>query len=378
MHPRTPLRAALLVALGAGSASAQFHLSEVLVDLPGSDNGQEALELRGAPNASLAGWGIVMLDGDTSASGTVDQALDLSAFSTGANGLFLWRDAATVLQPAPDAATALHVADFVPDIENGTLTILLGFGTLPLVGTDFDLGNDGTLDGPIPGFTVVDAVSHTDGGVSDSVYADEFPGGFVFPALSFTPDSIFRYEDANGAPLCWGTADLLGTAPGPYAYDFALGEVFGGTSPGFGPQGASPGNANARISLCADSQGFVLVQGGTQNLLLDAGAAEAGRTYLVLGSVSGTSPGVPFGALTLPLELDPYLEFTLVVPNAPTLFPSLGTLDANGRANVAFQVPAGAVFLPATIVAHHAFLVLDLGTGAITFTSTPAPVELRF
>ncbi|MBL8900322.1 MAG: hypothetical protein JNM84_22005, partial [Planctomycetes bacterium] len=345
------LSAALCAALGAGTASAQFHLSEILVDLPGTDNGQEAIELRGAPNASLAGWGLLMIDGDTTASGTIDQALDLGAFSTGANGLFLWRDAATVLLPAPDAATALHVADINPDIENGTITFLLGFGTLPAVNTDFDAGNDGTLDGPIPGFTVVDAVSYTDGGTSDSVYADEFPGGFVFPRSNFTPDTIFRYEDELGQPLCWGAGDVLGTTPGPYDYDFALGEVYGGTSLGFGPQAASPGNANARLSLCSDSQGFTLVLGGTQNLLLDAGAAQAGRTYFVLGSVSGTTPGLPFGAFTLPLAFDPYFEFTLVVPNAPTLFPSLGTLDGNGRANVAFAVPPGAVFLPATIVA---------------------------
>jgi hypothetical protein len=369
---------ALLAVFGAGTASAQFHLSEILVDLPGTDNGQEAIELRGAPNASLAGWGIVMLDGDTTASGTVDQALDLGAFTTGANGLFLWRDAATVLLPAPDAATALHVADFNPDIENGTITYLLGFGTLPAVNTDFDAGNDGTFDGAIPGFTVVDAVSYTDGGTSDSVYADEFAGGFVFPRSNFTPDTIFRYEDEQGAPLCWGAGDVLGATPGPYGYDFALGEVYGGTSLGFGPQGASPGNANARISLCSDSQGFTLVLGGTQNLLLDAGTAQAGRTYFLLGSVSGTTPGLPFGAFTLPLNFDPYFEFTLIVPNAPTLFPSLGTLDANGRANVAFSVPPGAVFLPATLVAHHAFLVLDFSTGSVTFASTPASVELRF
>ncbi len=105
------LSAALCAALGAGTASAQFHISEILVDLPGTDNGQEAIELRGAPNASLAGWGLLMIDGDTTASGTIDQALDLGAFSTGANGLFLWRDAATVLLPAPDAATSERVRE---------------------------------------------------------------------------------------------------------------------------------------------------------------------------------------------------------------------------------------------------------------------------
>ena len=94
-----------------------------------------------------------------------------------------------MILPAPDAATALDVTDFNPDIENGSNTFLLGFGTPPAVGTDLDLGNDGTLDAPLTGFNVVDAVSIVESdGTANYAYADEL-GGYVFPQFAnWTPD----------------------------------------------------------------------------------------------------------------------------------------------------------------------------------------------
>jgi len=71
---------------------------------------------------------------------------------------------------------------------------------------------------------------------------------------------------------------------------------------------------------------------------ISAGAAYAGRTYVMLGSLAGTSPGLALpGGQTLPLTEDRYLQYTQHVPNSPILQHSTGVLDASGQATVTFH-----------------------------------------
>jgi hypothetical protein len=130
------------------------------------------------------------------------------------------------------------------------------------------------------------------------------------------------------------------------------------------------------LSLCGDVAEIPLAAGGTQTLSLAAGGAHAGAPYLLLGSLSGTSPGIALGALVLPLEPDAYLLFTLKHPGAPPLAGSAGLLDATGAAAASFAVPPG---LPAALVgltAYHAFAALDAGAGAVAHVSNAVGVEL--
>ena len=46
-------------------------------------------------------------------------------------------------------------------------------------------------------------------------------------------------------------------------------------------------------SLSCDTYTIPSGTGGTVNFYLNAGSANAGRTYIILGSLSGTSPGTP-------------------------------------------------------------------------------------
>lgn len=93
----------------------------------------------------------------------------------------------------------------------------------------------------------------------------------------------------------------------------------------------------------------------SQVLRLNAGPANAGRTYLLLGSLSGTSPGTLVGSVTVPLNTDAYYNFTLNNPNSTILSHSFGVLDATGR--------AAAVFTPdatfQNMTANHAFILLS-------------------
>lgn len=68
---------------------------------------------------------------------------------------------------------------------------------------------------------------------------------------------------------------------------------------------------------------------------------EPGAAYLLLGSRSGSEPGLvlPFG--TLPLVVDGVFDFTLLAAGGPELPDSLGVLDTSGRALPRFEVAPG-------------------------------------
>lgn len=116
------------------------------------------------------------------------------------------------------------------------------------------------------------------------------------------------------------------------------------------------------------------LDGGVQALKLDAPVAHAGRTYLVLGSLSGTQPGLALGPWTLPLNPDAYFYLVLKEPGQPPASAFLGVLDVAGDAEASVLVPAVAALAGTT--AHHAFAVLDFSQGAVTFVSNPAPLAL--
>jgi hypothetical protein len=71
---------------------------------------------------------------------------------------------------------------------------------------------------------------------------------------------------------------------------------------------------------------------------VDLGAQNAGAPYLLLVSGSGTQPGTPFGGLTLPLNSDRLLDWSLASPNAANWPGNHGLLDAAGRAAATLQV----------------------------------------
>ncbi len=120
-----------------------------------------------------------------------------------------------------------------------------------------------------------------------------------------------------------------------------------------------------------------LLHGGTQRLELDAGDANAGRVYILAGSVTGTCPGTLFGNVKLPLVTDDYFLTTFEHPNTTLLRNGLGLLDAAGRARVTFTIPRASHHSMLGLTIHHAFAVLDLASGGnVTFVSNPFPLTL--
>jgi len=77
---------------------------------------------------------------------------------------------------------------------------------------------------------------------------------------------------------------------------------------------------------------------GTQQFFLNAGVANANRSYFLLGSASGTAPGINIGAAHLPLNID---ALTIVMLNSLASVPGfVGSFDATGRATASLPLPA--------------------------------------
>jgi len=78
--------------------------------------------------------------------------------------------------------------------------------------------------------------------------------------------------------------------------------------------------------------------GGTANYLLLAGADNASRNYLLLGSLTGTTPGtiLPDGT-SLPINLGAFTNFILLFLNGSVFQNFLGTLDTSGSSTATFD-----------------------------------------
>jgi hypothetical protein len=130
-------------------------------------------------------------------------------------------------------------------------------------------------------------------------------------------------------------------------------------------------------SLYASPLALSLASGGMQSFTLRAGPQSAGDLYLVLGSASGTLPGIPLDGLEVPLVLDAYTWFTAQKPNLAPLVETLGQLDPLGRAQAALQLPPATSPSLAGVTLHHAFVVLDwFGTWTFMHASNAMPVSL--
>ena len=80
--------------------------------------------------------------------------------------------------------------------------------------------------------------------------------------------------------------------------------------------------------------------GGKLHLHQDHGAGYAKRPFLVVAGMSGTSPGLQVGSLTIPVNFDAMSQLGLAALNTPVFHGFLGNLDALGRGASSFELPA--------------------------------------
>ena len=182
----------------------------------GVDGGQEYIELSGTPGSTLAGATIIYIDGDDAQAGIIKNIYTLPTLTFGTNGLILLRDAATVLSPAPSAATTVFVQNFTPDLQNGTGTFMLVTGFTGSTSSDIDSDNDGVPNTTVPWTSVLSAVSVLDDltDISDRMYATGFGGTNITKPTSVANSTVpTGIVFINGA---WNAVVTGGSSPGPY------------------------------------------------------------------------------------------------------------------------------------------------------------------
>ena len=92
--------------------------------------------------------------------------------------------------------------------------------------------------------------------------------------------------------------------------------------------------------LDADRGHVSMATSGAVNFALDAGTTRAGQLYLLLGSASGTQPGMPVNSkVTIPLNYDAFSALGLAALNTPIFSSFLGSLDKSGRAQATLALP---------------------------------------
>jgi hypothetical protein len=133
-------------------------------------------------------------------------------------------------------------------------------------------------------------------------------------------------------------------------------------------------NLQFRPPLLAEPAGVSISAGGAQSLELAAPPQHAGSFYWIFGSASGTEPGLPAGAFTLPLNVDAYFLYTLASPNQPPLSGSLGVLDASSFASAGFSLPPGLSGDLVGLSLHHAFAAFS-SSGEALYVGGPARVD---
>jgi hypothetical protein len=100
----------------------------------------------------------------------------------------------------------------------------------------------------------------------------------------------------------------------------------------------------------------------------------AGRNYFLLGSMSGTEPGIllPGGQATLPLNWDFFTDLTLEFANTAFFLNFNNVLDGSGRAAATLDtlgpLPAGS----AGASLYFAFLLYD----PYDYASNPVEIEI--
>jgi len=115
--------------------------------------------------------------------------------------------------------------------------------------------------------------------------------------------------------------------------------------------------------------------GGTVAFDLAGGEALATRAYALLGSVSGTVPGVTFpSGAALPLNLDAFTSLLLANANGPALPGVLGAFDALGNADAALVAPGPLDPVVVGVVMDFAWIALspiDAASDPVAVTFVP-------
>lgn len=253
-------------------------------------------------------------------------------------------------------------------VYTGTWTVIVDFDAVNIVTAPFEVVaavTPGFNRPPTPITAAIDPASPTPA----DVLTCRVGGDLVLDDLDW---DVVRYQyvwKVNGVPVrtttSAGRSDVL-------AHHVAQGGavVTCDVTPSDGTASSATASAAATLrSLDVDVPSVSLASGGSASWRLDVGPSFAGAPFVFVGSLTGTSPGVPVvPGVVVPLVPDFWTTFMLQYPNTPPYANTLGALDANGRATIDMTLPPGLPPYLAGVVGYHAALVV----GATTLHATNA------
>ncbi|MDZ4656619.1 MAG: hypothetical protein SH868_03470 [Bythopirellula sp.] len=240
-----------LILLGVANSQAAIRFNEIYYSPETPEDGRQFIELRSTTGGieSLNNMWILEIDGDAGNvpglqdnPGTILTAINLSGLSTGSNGLFMWRDSASIVldnSKAPGVqgpgSTTVLALDLFPGrvdlgyegdedggtkiFENDVSNFFLVENYTGSLGLDLDTGGgalkgDGTLD-ITPWTTVHDALSVKEDVDPGFQYAESFgginfSGTFGADMFSWDPvENMYAFYDS-------GSGEGNGAYVGPF------------------------------------------------------------------------------------------------------------------------------------------------------------------
>lgn len=225
-------------------------INEFVFNHTGSDT-NEFIEVFADPNTDLSGLTLVVIEGDSGATGTIDFAVALG--STDANGFW---------------TTGLLDSAF----ENGSQTVLLVDGYSGEAGNDVDTNDDGVIDTPL-WTSVLDSAAVSDGGEGDLSYSSAVLDA-AFDGGAFAPGGASRIPNGTDTDTAgdWVRND----------FDGAGIPALNPGSPSFGEAFNTPGTENQLVPENPPEELFIHdIQGETDT------SPEAGNVVTVRAIVVG-------------------------------------------------------------------------------------------
>lgn len=159
---------------------------------------------------------------------------------------------------------------------------------------------------------------------------------------------------------------FAGTGQGTDQFDVTI-----GTGPGAVLLSPPPALEHTK-TLSAGATHLEASTGGAIVFSLSGPVHSQPRTYLLLGSLSGTDPGLPIGHTLLPLNPDWFLALSFEQRNTQAFIQTLAPLSATGTAQAAFQAPAGALAPIVGQTVSFAYLTFS----PVDFASNPVAVDV--
>lgn len=131
-----------------------------------------------------------------------------------------------------------------------------------------------------------------------------------------------------------------------------------------------------QLDLATDATTIPVSTGGAANLAITPGPNLGGATYLLLGSASGTEPGLDFGDVHLPLVWDAFTTATVVAANGANLQNTFGSLDVTGSASARIDSLGPLDPSLAGLGLDFASLFFDPTSGRIVHATSAVAIEL--